>query len=373
MNQTTSSAAFLSLLLVFLLTSTVVSGTGMAHRTEARRILLNLSGAEGGYLREVHSVSLKPGTNRIEVSMNTVNYVQDSFTVLPSSGEVKVNRVTFPDDRTALVVLESSTESIVTLFVQVQLQGFANESDYRARIGTESDRLNFRELMTIFNRSGQSFKKVWFGVGYGSWLQTKLEDGETKRIRIYEKEAVKFSRLYRTENAESKLSSEYTSLPSYYVFPNTSDVQLGDRALRRGKVRFYGEKEGSRVYLGEASMDHVPVGDTVSLEVGESKEVRARRQVVDRRRKNVRRNVHRQIQLYDEVMTYEYTVENNSENPARIILKEPMNGEWSVKDSTHDYSESSNNAYVLDLSLDSGQEETVRVTVELRDVMPSNR
>lgn len=114
---------------------------------------------------------------------------------------------------------------------------------------------------------------------------------------------------------------------AYLVFKNSQDNGLG-MPLPQGVVRAYQESsDGSTLLIGEDNIEHTPDEAEVRLTMGRSFDVKVERTLTDDRQigKNVRR------------VAWEIEVRNSKAEPADLVLRETLPGEWDVVSSSHEY------------------------------------
>ncbi|MFB6347026.1 MAG: hypothetical protein ABEK50_14975, partial [bacterium] len=201
-------------------------------------------------------------------------------------------------------------------------------------------------------------------------LRSSFKSHETKSIHNYEKGRVPYSHFYRIKNAREELNEDFSPATVVYRFANSARANLGDRPLLSGRLRIYSRREGSSVFLGEGRVNRVPVGDTVSVPVGRTNDVRAKRELIDRNRSDVRRDKNRRPQLYDELRTLRYTIENQTDDPAEIRLVEPMHGQWMIQDPPKAYSAPTNRKIVLDPTIESGETRRILLKYKQLNIIP---
>jgi len=135
---------------------------------------------------------------------------------------------------------------------------------------------------------------------------------------------------------------------------NTQDNNMG-MALPKGKVRVYKADAQNRLqFLGEDLIDHTPRNETVRLYIGDAFDV-----VGERKRTVYRRPADN---LSEE--TYEITIRNHKEEPARVWVVEHFYGDWEILRNSHDYTRL--DAHTVEFPLTVPADGEVQVVYEVR-------
>jgi hypothetical protein len=80
-----------------------------------------------------------------------------------------------------------------------------------------------------------------------------------------------------------------------------------------------------------------PVGQKMTLHIGDSRDLSVTQHKVTEERSNIRRNRNDHIVLYDSNEEIRIEIENFKDTPATLKIIEPMQGEWAIKKSSHDF------------------------------------
>jgi|SRR5580658_283762 hypothetical protein len=111
---------------------------------------------------------------------------------------------------------------------------------------------------------------------------TTIANLQTKQVSFLDVHGVPAEHGYEFHNRWLGTSETAQSAKSIYSFSTSAHAGLGDQ-LPAGILRFYmRDKHGDPQFIGESSIDHTPMGSTLSLATGDAFDVKVRA-VVDKR------------------------------------------------------------------------------------------
>ena len=147
---------------------------------------------------------------------------------------------------------------------------------------------------------------------------------ENLTVGIYGPLNVNYEKNYVFENFERQQKEE--PLKVEYTLSNTEKDGLGI-VLPAGKVDIYtsSSKEGFE-YIGSDRLGQVPKGESSTIQAGYAFDITGKRRVLnyDRQRKS-------------EEAVIEVSVNNTWSETASVKIVEHINGDWVIKDQSHDY------------------------------------
>src|SRR5436190_21651839 len=96
--------------------------------------------------------------------------------------------------------------------------------------------------------------------------------------------------------------------------------------MPKGVVRVY-KKDGSgnAQFVGEDSIDHTPKNEKVRLKLGDAFDVTADKKQVDFKRREATNGA-----SYVFESAYEITLKNAKSEPATVVVREPVPGDWKM-------------------------------------------
>jgi len=135
---------------------------------------------------------------------------------------------------------------------------------------------------------------------------------------------VNYEKNYVFENFERQQKEE--PLKVEYTLSNTEKDGLGI-VLPAGKVDIYtSSSKGGFEYIGSDRLGQVPKGESSTIQAGYAFDITGKRRVLnyDRQRKS-------------EEAVIEVSINNTWSETASVKIIEHVNGDWVIKDQSHDY------------------------------------
>ena len=147
---------------------------------------------------------------------------------------------------------------------------------------------------------------------------------ENLTVGIYGPLNVNYEKNYVFENFERQQKEE--PLKVEYTLSNTEKDGLGI-VLPAGKVDIYtSSNKGGFEYIGSDRLGQVPKGESSTIQAGYAFDITGKRRVLnyDRQRKS-------------EEAVIEVSINNTWSETASVKIVEHVNGDWVIKDQSHDY------------------------------------
>ena len=147
---------------------------------------------------------------------------------------------------------------------------------------------------------------------------------ENLTVGIYGPLNVNYEKNYVFENFERQQKEE--PLKVEYTLSNTEKDGLGI-VLPAGKVDIYtSSSKGGFEYIGSDRLGQVPKGESSTIQAGYAFDITGKRRVLnyDRQRKS-------------EEAVIEVSIKNTWSETASVKIIEHVNGDWVIKDQSHDY------------------------------------
>jgi hypothetical protein len=112
--------------------------------------------------------------------------------------------------------------------------------------------------------------------------RTTIANLQTKQVSFLDVQGVPAEHGYEYRNGWLASAESPQSAKSVYRFSTSAHAGLGDQ-LPAGTVRFYmRDKRGEPQFIGESSIDHTPMGSTLSLATGDAFDVKVQPTVLKR-------------------------------------------------------------------------------------------
>ena len=177
----------------------------------------------------------------------------------------------------------------------------------------------------------------------------KLIAKESMTVRMYGPLSVDYQKIYVFENSERQQKEE--PLKVELTLSNTEVHGLGI-PLPAGKIDMYTfSGSGGIEYIGSDQMGQVPKGESSTVQAGYAFDITGKRKVLnyDRQRKS-------------EEAVIEISINNTRTDPVQIKIVEHINGDWVIKDQSHDYQKEDASTIHFLISLEPGKREYITYT-----------
>jgi hypothetical protein len=335
---------------LFLVPAVAFARVNLTALPPRERLMINLDDTEHVMVQETRDLPLRKGQNNINFSWTDVRLDPRTVRLIPSTStdQFSVRDVSYPPDDQALVWnVYSETDHEARVTIRYRLKGFDHRTQYRAIVEGNEREMGLRVQSYLFNQSGENFRPAWVGLGHGNWRNIDWRTGETKRLSVYRVDEIPIRKTYtydvrRLDRDPSQVETT-DRVAVHYRFSNTRTDRLGDRSLRSGKIRLYQRRaDGENVFIGEDNLAYQPVGDSIGVYVGQSRDLSVKQDVVQQRRVNVRRDDDGEIVLYDLRKTVRLRVENFKSRRVRLRVLQTMPDEWEMLETTHQFERRSN-------------------------------
>ena len=177
----------------------------------------------------------------------------------------------------------------------------------------------------------------------------KLIAKESMTVRMYGPLSVDYEKIYVFENSERQQKEE--PLKVELTLSNTEVHGLGI-PLPAGKIDMYTfSGSGGIEYIGSDQMGQVPKGESSTVQAGYAFDITGKRKVLnyDRQRKS-------------EEAVIEISINSTRTDPVQIKIVEHINGDWVIKDQSHDYQKEDASTIHFLISLEPGKKEYITYT-----------
>jgi hypothetical protein len=191
---------------------------------------------------------------------------------------------------------------------------------------------------------------------------TTLRDNETKQVPLFNAPQVPVNKLYILQGQPHYYWNRYDpwgqkkKVGVYLELVNRQENRLGN-PLPRGIIRLYKEdKEGTLQFIGEDRVDHTAKNEKIKVKIGEAFDVAAEKVQTD----------FKQLEPRLHEIAMEVTLRNQKNEDVRILVEEPVPGDWEMISNTHSYEKLQANLIRFVVPVAKGQEVKVRYKVRVR-------
>jgi hypothetical protein len=284
-------------------------------------------------------------------------------------GRVVFDRV--PENLRARPTLVVTLASKATVNAPIELtyltRGLSWRADYVALLNETENKLNLNGWVTLNNRSGTTYKNARLQLVAGDVAQvartpratarlrrdamkarearamrrqalfdyhiyslqrpTTIAHNQQKQVALLKASNVSVVKEYRLQGTRYYYRYRYsahrpTKADVWLIFDNTKKANLG-LPLPKGTIRAYKkDAAGKAVFIGEANIGHTAEGETVRLRVGKAFDVSGERVQTDYKKEGLAR--------YTYETAYKITLRNAKRTPVRVIVSEPIPGDWKI-------------------------------------------
>ena len=184
---------------------------------------------------------------------------------------------------------------------------------------------------------------------YSTGSIRNFTSGENITVGIYGPLNVNYEKVYVFENFERQKKDE--PLKIEYTLSNTEKDGLGI-VLPAGKVDIYtNSNKGGFEFIGSDNIGQVPKGESSKIQAGYAFDITGKRKVInyDRQRKS-------------EEAVIEVALNNSKSETASVKVVEHINGDWVIRDPSHDYIKEDASTIHFLVDVDPGKKEFITYT-----------
>ncbi len=331
--------------LIFILGTTAQARIKLVALPQREATLLRLDNPAFTLVEEERLLTLQRGTNQVDFSWKGVNIDPDSIRlqILDHPQEVKLISVSYPPNEAALVWQIYSPEPFnERVRVSYLLSNIDRLVTYEGLVPMDESSLELKSYLVLRNFSGEDFSEARVQLDYGESFEKSIQHQETKRMLFFSKPKLPVEKTFTWDDRKQPWDPDKmdrnVGIPVSYTLQNTKEKGLGENALWGGKVRVFQEDgRGSTIFLGEDKVELVPVGEKLSLYIGESRDIVVTQHKMKEEKKVKERNSSGKPILWDTEEILEVKVENFKDKPASLILTEHIPGQWDMASCTHKY------------------------------------
>ena len=184
---------------------------------------------------------------------------------------------------------------------------------------------------------------------YSTGIIQNFTSRENITVGIYGPLNVNYEKVYVFENFERQKKDE--PLRIEYTLSNTEKDGLGI-VLPAGKVDIYtNSNKGGFEFIGSDNIGQVPKGESSKIQAGYAFDITGKRKVInyDRQRKS-------------EEAVIEVALNNSKSETASVKVVEHINGDWVIRDPSHDYIKEDASTIHFLIDVEPGKKEFITYT-----------
>jgi len=221
-----------------------------------------------------------------------------------------------------------------------------------------------RPMAAAKEASSQQFKEESFFEYHLYTLdrRTTIKDNQTKQMSLLDAHQVPVKKLFLFSGNPYYYYSRYdqrTNKQKVGVFlelENTKKNNLG-MPLPKGTIRVYKEdKDGCLQFVGEDRIDHTPKDEKFKIKIGEAFDVVGERVQTEYK--------HLGWNLYE--VAFEVSLRNHKKEDIKVLVEEPIPGDWEMLSNTHSYEKLSSNLIRFNVPVDKDKEVKVKYRIRFK-------
>ncbi len=302
---------------------------------------------------------------------------------------------------TLVWLLENSLASLQKVEASYLTNGINWRADYVITLNDKDDRADMSGWVTIDNKSGTTYKDAKIKLVAGDVNRVKdqvmyervmmkaaapagraepqfkeeeffeyhiytlqrpatVKENQTKQISLVNADDIKVRKelvfygaqyYYRSSYGE-KISNQKVGV--YVEVANKKEDNLGI-PLPKGTVRVYKkDSEGSLQFVGEDSIDHTPKDEKIRVKLGDAFDVVGTRKQTDWKK----------IAYDTYEAAFEVSLRNHKKEDVVVKVIEPIPGEWTMLNSSHDYKKSE--AFTAEFNIPVPKDKETKLTYRVR-------
>ena len=254
--------------------------------------------------------------------------------------------------------------------------GLSWKADYVAELNAEDNRLDLLGWVTLNNHSGTTYQNAKMqlvagdinrvqqvyrkamsrnmesvtGMDMGTPMAeedlfeyhlytlgrpTTIADNQTKQVSLMGASGVPVDKEFLLQGNDYYYRSSHGDIGQkmkigvFVKLENRESTGMG-MPLPKGIVRVYKkDKAGNAQFIGEDRIDHTPKNETIKLKLGDAFDITA-----DKKQTNFRKQNASGKYNYAFDSSYEIKLKNAKTEPVTIVVREPIPGDWEMKDET---------------------------------------
>jgi hypothetical protein len=325
---------------------------------ERGKVFIRLDNPRATLIEEERVLTLQKGFNKVDFSWNGVSIDADSIrlNVLTHPQKAVLLGVGYPPNEAALVWEIHCDEAFeVRVRISYLLSHIDRIITYKGVADKAETHMDLKSFLVLRNFSGEDFENASVFLDDSLSFEQSVSHEETKQVLFLNKGGVSVEKCWTFDAGKLPWDPEKldinVGIPVSYRIKNVKDSGLGTHDLYDGKVRVFQEDghEGT-IFLGEDKVDLVPVGETMKIYIGDSRDIVVTQHKMQEKRINVRRNNKNGVILYDTDELIKATVENFKDRPAKLSMIEHIPGQWDMAECNMKYKRK--DAYTLEFEIE---------------------
>jgi hypothetical protein len=191
--------------------------------------------------------------------------------------------------------------------------------------------------------------------------RTTIKDNQTKQMTLLDANQILIKKLFIFSGSPQYYYYRYDQKNKQKVgvfleLENSKKNNLG-MPLPKGTVRVYKEdRDGSLQFVGEDGIDHTPKDEKFKIKIGDAFDIVGERTQTDYKR------------LADNLfeVAFEVSLRNHKKEDIKVLVEEPIPGDWEMLSNSHPYEKVSSNLVRFDVPVAKDKEVKVKYRIRFK-------
>jgi hypothetical protein len=196
---------------------------------------------------------------------------------------------------------------------------------------------------------------------------TTIADNQTKQVALLGASGVPVTKELVLQGSDYYYRSSIGGIGQkmkvgvFVQFENREASRLG-MPMPKGVVRVYKkDSAGNAQFIGEDGIDHTPKNENVRLKLGDAFDVTADKKQTDFKRRDTY-----SPWSYVHESAYEIVLKNAKKEPATVIVREPVPGDWTMLEQSHKHAKAASGTAEWKIQVPAEGSSTLRYRVLVR-------
>jgi hypothetical protein len=343
---------------------------------ERELVVIRLDNPQGTLVEEDRILTLQKGINQVDFSWNEVGIDPESIrlTLLSHPDRVKLLSVSYPPSESALIWEIASEEAWEErVRVSYLLKNIDSLITYKALSDQAERQIELNGYLILRNFSGEDFENASIFFILGKPFEQNTVHEQTQQMLLFSTPKIPIEKVWTFDSQiqpwDPTRLEDNVGIPVSYRLKNIKENRLGEFGLPQGKLRVF-QEDGyeSSIFLGEDTIDYIPIGENAMIRIGDSRDIVINQQKLLAKNINVRRNEDNMVVLYDTEEKINAKLENFKDQPALLTMIQHIPGQWDMVECNMDYTLKDSSTLEFEIRLAPGEKKELNMHYHRRNV-----
>jgi hypothetical protein len=343
---------------------------------ERELVVIRLDNPQGTLVEEDRILTLQKGINQVDFSWNEVGIDPESIrlTLLSHPDRVKLLSVSYPPSESALIWEIASEEAWEErVRVSYLLKNIDSLITYKALSDQAERQIELNGYLILRNFSGEDFENASIFFILGKPFEQNTVHEQTQQMLLFSTPKIPIEKVWTFDSQiqpwDPTRLEDNVGIPVSYRLKNIKENRLGEFGLPQGKLRVF-QEDGyeSSIFLGEDTIDYIPIGENAMIRIGDSRDIVINQQKLLAKNINVRRNEDNMVVLYDTEEKINAKLENFKDQPALLTMIQHIPGQWDMVECNMDYTLKDSSTLEFEILLAPGEKKELNMHYHRRNV-----